>query len=347
MRVLVIHPGSAYSVSDVYDGLCVGLRAAGCEVLEARLDQGLILFDDALTALGALNPEYRVPEWAQDPSALAGARIINQAALLRPDLAIVVTGLKLHYSVPLALHSLGVPAALLCTETPYSDDEPRIAPLYRHVFTHDRAGLARFAGHPSAHYLPHAFNPERHRPGAAEADKAVDVYFVGAGFDERRALFAPLRAELGARFVCEGVLWDDTIDFADERQVWAGAVDNAEVVRWYRSAGICLNHHRTTAEYGTGQHIAPGSAASLGPRAFEIAACKGFQLCDDSRPDLPELLGDSVPTYRAGDAADLLRQARHWLGRPGARAALAAAACEAVQAHSWHARARQLLERIA
>jgi spore maturation protein CgeB len=346
MRIMVVHPGSPYSTSDVYDGLCWGLRSNGAEVLEARLDHGLAFFGDCLDAVLQANADYPLPEWGKDPSALAGARIVSAAAILRPDHAIVVTGLKLHYSVPAAFHALGIPATLLCTETPYDPDERKIAPIYRHVFTHEKAGLPLFAPHPSAHFLPHAYHPERHTPGPAEREKTADVYFVGAGFEERRPLLHALASELGAGLVCHGVLWDEGVDYRDERAVWGGVTPNEEAVRWYRSASICLNHHRTTTVYGSGQHIAPGSAVSLGPRTFELAACRAFQLCDDSRPDLPELFGDCVPTYRADDPADLLRQVRHYLARPDARARLAAEQHEAVAQHHWGNRAKQLLERI-
>lgn len=350
MKVLVVHPGDSFSTHDVYTGLCAGLVAQGAEVVDARLDYGIDAFSTLI--YHAEEAGAALPEWAGDAFALAAPRVIAQAAWLQPDAAIVVTGLKLHYSVPLALRRLGVPTALLCTETPYSDVEPQIAPLYDHVFTHERTGLrTRFGGHPSAHYLPHAYNPAVHRPDGPAGDPC-DVYFVGTAFPERRALFGAGWG--GVNFVCEGALWqeaeDRPLDAAAVRSgkidPWEGVRENAAVAARYRSAAICLNHHRTTTDVGTGQHIAL-PAESLGPRAYEIAACGGFQLCDDSRAELVEIFGDTLPTYRAGDAADLDRKIRYWLARPGARSAQARAQHEAAAPHSWHARARQILEVIA
>ena len=38
MRVMVVHPGASFSTADVYDGLIVGLRAHGVNLIEGRLD---------------------------------------------------------------------------------------------------------------------------------------------------------------------------------------------------------------------------------------------------------------------------------------------------------------------
>jgi len=350
MKVLVVHPGDSFSTADVYTGLCAGLRASGCTVIEARLDIGLEVFSTATHLLTTY--VTGVPAWASDAFALAAPRIIAQAVVTQPDAAIVVTGLKLHWSVPLGLRTLGIPTALLCTESPYSAVEQEIAPLYDHIFTHERIAVPLFGAHPSVHYVPHAFNPATHYPGPADPAQLVDLYFVGTAFPERRALLDGVNWKGITREV-QGSLWQlpehETMTpaqvIAGEVDPWQGIARNADAASWYRSARISLNHHRTTTEYGSGQHIT--AAQSLGPRAFEIAACGGFQLCDDSRPELAALFGKSVPTYRAGDSADLERQIRFYLRYPGARTALSMQQRQAVQGHTWHARAADILNVVA
>jgi spore maturation protein CgeB len=117
-------------------------------------------------------------------------------------------------------------------------------------------------------------------------------------------------------------------------------MDNTEAAAHYRSVPICLNHHRTTRDYGSGQHI--DRAYSLGPRAYEIAACGGFQLMDASRPEAEEVFGGSLVTYR--DSEDLERQIHYWLAHPAERAAKAAAQHAHILAHSWTARAGAVLD---
>lgn len=349
--VMVVHPGDSFSTHDVYTGLCAGLAAQGVSVIEARLDHGIDSFSTMIYHTEEAGEP--LPEWATDAFALAAPRIIGQAAWLRPDAVIVVTGLKCHYSVPLTIRKLGIPCALLCTETPYSDIEQEIAPLYDHVFTHERTGLrTRFGGHPSAHYLPHAYNPATHTPDGPRGEPA-DVYFVGTAFPERRALFNGVRWG-GLRFVCEGALWhqewdkliDPTAIRRGEVDPWQGVQANTDVAARYRAATICLNHHRTTADVGTGRHIAL-PAESLGPRAYEIAACRAFQIVDDSRAEAREIFGDALVTYCAGDSGHLERQVRWWASHDGEREQFAAAQYAAVVGrHDWHTRARQILEVI-
>lgn len=345
--ILVIHPGDSFSTADLYDGLVGGLRTNGATVHEARLDMGLdvtALFAHVATAYGL------TPAWARDAFALAAARIIAQAAWICPDAAVIVTGLKLHASVPLTLRRMGIPTVLVCTESPYSAQEIAIAPLYDAICTHERVALTAFGDHPRVYYLPHAYDPARHALGPSDPACQTDVFFCGTAFPERRALLEGVDWS-DITHTISGSLWQQpsdeppTLAAVQEGRIdpFAGIIANADVARWYRSAAISLNHHRTTTEYGSGAHIAPGSAESLGPRAYEIPACGGFMLCDDSRPEIWEVFGDSAATYRAGDSADLTRQIRYWLTHPIERADVARRQHAAVRPHSWHARAAQLL----
>lgn len=146
MRIQLIHPGDAYSTADVYDGLCFGLRANGHDVHESRLDTGLEALSTAAYLLQTYAPH--APEWAHNAFEMAAARMIHQAAWIQPDLVIAVTGMKVHPSVPITLRKMGIPTALLCTESPYARQEQVLAPLYDHVFTHERRAVSLFGDHP-------------------------------------------------------------------------------------------------------------------------------------------------------------------------------------------------------
>jgi spore maturation protein CgeB len=123
-------------------------------------------------------------------------------------------------------------------------------------------------------------------------------------------------------------------------------MSNEQAATYYRAAKINLNHHRTTMNYHSGQHLANGVAYSLGPRAYEIAACGGFQLMDDSRTEAREVFGTSLATYRTGDSADLGKQVRYWLAHPDERSDMAAAQHAAILSHSWTARAGAVLDTL-
>ncbi len=344
MRIMVVSSGDGFSTSDVGDGLVWGLRQQpGVTVYEYPLLQELeqvdlmrAAFEERCEREGVVAPPLDVFAYA--------ARGIPGLAMHRGIThMIAVTGSKLPWTIPATLRRGGVTCALLATESPYLTHslERHTAAAYDLVFTNERRapGLFTQSDPASVHYLPHAYHPERHRPGGPRGEPA-DVRFVGTLFPERAALFGAVDWS-GLTWDCRGVTIDPS---ADIRTAFSQITPNERTAALYRSAGVVLNHHRTVRQPGDDAHIASGEAESLGPRAYEIAACGAFQLCDDSRPELADVLGGAVPTYRAGDAADLGRLVRHYHARPDERARLAAEAREAVAPHHWGARARAILD---
>lgn len=342
MKVLCIHPGHLFATTDVFDGLCAGLRANGVEPVEYRFDRTARLFYALVKGAeysGAIVPDAdasasEFARWLGASDALAMALDQEVAAV------IVVNGLLVPPERMVLLRKLGIPVACIGTEAPYQTDrELQVAPAYTHWFTNERREVWRFSRMTHAVYLPHAYNPERHTPGPARPGRASDVVFVGSGFPERRSLVQGVDWST-INLVLRGTLWDG-------KAQGEGAISNSEACNWYRGARIVLNHHRTSTYHANDQHIAANSAESLGPRAYEIAACKAPQLCDDSRPEYREVFGDAAVTYRAGDSADLERLIRHYLAHDDERLALAAAQHEAVMPHSWQSRAADVLNALA
>lgn len=345
LTILLAHPGAAWSTHDVYVGMKAGLEANGHRVIPYRLDEALAFYSGVFEAA-----EKGGLQWGnaagQRPNVFgfAGMKAIAELVNVWPDMFISVSGHNMHYSVPVMAKKLGIPTAVYCTESPYfGDSETAFAKHYDVIFTNERRSVPQFAKHSAAFYLPHAYNPQVHYPGEGDASHAADVFFVGSGFAERRRLFRAVDWE-GVNFVTRGFLWEDgeSAEVLDAEKI----EPNEIAAQWYRSSKINLNHHRTTTVYGAGKHISGLDADSLGPRAYEIAACQGFQLCDDSRPELREIFGDTVPTYRSHSALDLEKKIRYYLDRPGEREELARQQYLAIAPHSWYTRAREMLETI-
>lgn len=335
MKVYVIHPGASWSTSDVYTGLVSGLRAQpNVEVYEGRLDTILNWYDTAIHAgvqVGAFKYEsYKTQTFNRQ--SMASAHVTQSILTAWPDVVISVSGHNYHLHDADLLRKIGMKTAVLLTEAPYFGElEERMRTHYDIAFTNERRSADRLG----AVYLPHAYDPNVHTTDGPKSTPS-DVVFVGSLFDERRALLD------GVDWTGINYLWRGH----DMTETPADVIDNTETAALYRATKIALNHHRTTTSHGSGQHIAPEEAESLGPRAYEIAGCGAFQLMDDSRPEAAEVFKDSLATYRAGDSADLERQARWWLSHDNYREEWAAAQHECVQPHSWHVRARQVLERI-
>lgn len=345
MKVLVVHPGHAFSTADVFDGLVWGLRSNGIDVLPYPLLDEL---DMAQQMRDALTDRYQMFGQAPpqiDVHAYAARGIPGVVMAQGVTHMIAVTGNNLPYTVPLTLRRGGVHCTLLCTESPYQTTrrEMHDAAVYDMVLTNERRAVPLFTRNDPAqvHYLPHAYHPQRHTAQGPKHGNA-DVLFIGTLFAERKALFE----DVDWRGIAADIRGIDVTDGAPPSDALLHVTPNTETAARYRGASIVLNHHRTTATLD-GAHIAADAAESLGPRAYEIAACGGFQLCDDSRPELADVFGGTVPTYRAGDSADLETQIRHYLALPHVRESLAAQQRAAVAPHHWGNRARQLIELFA
>lgn len=348
-RVMVVAPGPMFSTKDVWDGAVNGLRALGVDVLP-------IDYHNDLRAVGALERAREEAGEAADERSFreytlyASHRAVATALAYRPHLILFISGTVFP---PPAAGLLGqhTRTALWLTESPYqAEQEEYVQAFYPTVFTNERAYVARLRairrarGHPrpdAVHYLPHAYDPARHAPRDPREAYPSDVCFIGSPFPERQELLGGVNwGGIDARLL--GV-WADR-DVEETMAGPTGAVPNAEAHRYYAGAAININHHRRIRYYGRDDRIAAGEAESLNPRVYELAAAGAFQVCDDTRPELGELFGDSIPTYRDGDSADLERVIRHWLARPAERRRLAAEARRRAHPHRVANRMRFALD---
>lgn len=334
MRVYVVHPGVPFSTSDVYDGLCAGLRANGVDVVEGRLDETLLFqttLYEAGQAQGVVTPDKL------NMSVFTSPYIVQHAIASQPDAVIVVSAHNFNIASAQVLRLAGLKTAVLMTESPYFAEFERImASAYDVVFTNERqCATGQYFDHKNVHYLPHAYNGAVHAPDGERATP-TDVLFIGSMFPERAALFGGMNWN-GMDFTLRGYRPGHT-----DQDI----VKNSDTAAHYRGAKINLNHHRTTMDFGSGQYIPANTADSLNPRAYEIAACRAFQLMDDSRIEARDVFGEALATYRAGDSADLEKQLRWWLKHEDQRDEIAAAQHAAVRPHTWDARAKQVLEAI-
>jgi spore maturation protein CgeB len=257
----------------------------------------------------------------------------------------MIHGMQLHRRAYDLLRRLRLPVVILLTESPYLDDDQiKIANLGNAagLLANDLYSVERLSDETDipVSYLPHSFDKERHHPRPAEDYFKTDIFFHGTLFPERQELFISLaqliddyEIHIGGILVprSEGEIEED--DF----------IPNREVAQYYANAKIALNQHRTVISSNDSgeRHIKDGEAYSIGPRAYEIAACGAFQLSDGTRDELHDVFNGHIPTYR--DGAELLEMVRYYLDHDEEREAKAAAAMEAVQGCSFDDRARDIV----
>ena len=353
MKILVCHPGHGHSTSDVFVSLCNGLADAGAEVITFEWDRmlrPLTVLAIAAEEAGKVKPG-KAEQLHQFMAYNASADIWGMLIEAEANAVVVVNGLLFPPSRAAQIAKIGIPVACYGTEAPYFEQtELEMAPFYTHWFTQERTAVARYRRvNPKTFYLPMAYDARRHtREGGSAA--AGDVTFIGGGYPERKQLLAGVDWT-GIDFTCHGTLWGLDLDaeqgqrdFARGTRYTEGAIPNGITTALHRSAKIALNMHRKMTFIEARGEIVPGTAESLGPRAYEIPACGGFQLIDDERPEVWDVFGESAATFKAWDSASLEREVRYWLTHPDERERTRRAQYEAVLPHHWEARARMLLE---
>lgn len=363
-RILLIWASADWSVIDVSSGYSNALRALGHEVKDFRLSQRIEFWSESLDHWGELTgtPKPDVQHVLREASGWA----LLEAASFKPDLVLITCAMGFHPNAIKDLTEHGYRTALILTESPYDDGQhAHIAPLANYVFTNEMTSvpvLREF--NPRTFYLPTAFDHTRHRPDALVAyqsnpdngpltDLESDVLFVGTGFGERERMLAKVPwKRLGWNFQLHG-FWgfaggkmDPAADANVDLEIDPAAresllpyvhppITNDETAARYTRAKIILNFYRT------------GAAYSMNPRAYEIAACGGFQLAQDSSEEAHEIFGDTIAYF--SDETDLVTQVEHWLNpaRDTQRRIMAGLSrSRIVHTHSYANRANQLLYTI-
>jgi spore maturation protein CgeB len=352
MKVLVVGPGASWSTADVEAGLLHGLKAHGVDVIRYALDGRIAGAQRWLYAAWRTkrktDPDVEKPTTA-DVFYQAGMGALERALRHQVDAVIVVSGMYLHPDVVVLMRRAGLLVTTLMTESPYDiEKELRLAQMCHGVWTNERTVVERFRSVcPNVAYLPHAWHPERHRPGPQPGDEdmaAHDVVFVGSAFRERIEWFRAIDwtgIDLGLYGQWDALGSRDRL----RQYVRGSCVNNAQTAALYRRAKIGLNLYRSSKGFGRhAPRIATGAAESLSPRAYELAACGAFHV-SDARAEVAEVFGDLVPTFRSPTEAAVL--IRSWLVDEAGRARVAAQLPAVVAESSWVHRAGQVKADIA
>lgn len=343
LKLLEVSAGSSFSTKDVEIGYRDALRRSGVTVYEYALDGRMDAADRWLKA--AWNRDRSRPRpTAADVVYQAGVGVIERALRVEPDWVLAISGMYLHPDVLTLLRRAGIRVALLLTESPYDDDQQAaLLPSVELAWTNERTSVAPLRRHnPAVYYLPHAYDPERHGPGASrDGDAAVpahDVVFVGTGFIERQELLASADWT-GIDLSLYGAWPLLPARHKLRRSVRGGILPNGVAGSLYRRARIGLNLYRTSKGFGPDVPHVVG-AESLNPRALELAADGVFTI-SDRRPEVAERFGDAVPTV--ADGRELEMAVRAALADDAGRAATAARMPGLVADRTYDAMAGRLL----
>jgi spore maturation protein CgeB len=343
MRFLVVHPGPAWSVADVYNGYVEALEGLGQNVSTFNLDARLTLWSRAMVETGQVDEHGAVGlRRAVDDEAavyLASEGVLSAAYKCLPDVVLIISCMFIDPGLLDILRARGHKIVIILTESPYDDDnQARLAAHADLSSVNDDINLGQFPS--STYYQPHCFRPSVHHPGPPSSGMASDFCFVGTGFPSRIAFLEQMNLD-GVDVLLAGQ-WkllaesDSALRKYLAHDLFEG-LDNDQAAQVYRSAKASLNLDRREADR---PELSVGHAMS--PREVEMAAC-GLFFLREPRPEGDEVL-PMLPTF--GSPQDASDQLRHYLRHDHYRAKLAVRAREAIQDRTFDNAAKRLLERL-
>ncbi len=368
MRILTVASPHAVATRDVYVGHLRGLQAVlGKEnVVSFDIIKRFNLFTHFTAWLeeNILKTEEtgnKIPR-AFAANILAAEPVFGAAHAHQVDAVYFISPMYFPMSIVEMLRADGFKVWAYFTECPYEDEYwARVqAPKFDVCFVSDRNSVARFKMfNERTYYLPHAYDPSVHYPrkwtekaanasiGAPNApiifppppNDHRHVMFVGTGFPSRQRFLEEVDwSDIDIRLW--GNWWEVGDDSPIAPYVRRRLVENHTTAALYRGSSVGISMHRSERFYRTGGRIDDGEAYSIGPRAYELAAC-GLMQISDPRPELQDVFRGTIPTFETPD--DLERTLRYFLANDVWREDLARQQMEAVQGHTVEARMRQLL----
>jgi hypothetical protein len=378
MKLLCVHPGASFSTADVYKGMTEALKRRGHDIQEYRLDWRIEEANEYLNWQEERKKRAAKKEGREHTAPVGGIMpaIIRQASMtlleatltVNPHCVLIFSAMYLHPETMILMRRMGAPTVLLMTESPYDDaKQANIAPFMSYCYTNERASVKLMQrwheqtkgqrGAKRIEYLPHAYDPDVHTPSYQTDDPIQkpariedvqvprhDVVFVGSGFYERQETLQAIDwSVLGVDFGLYGK-WPYVGTRNKLRQhIRSGVVPNEMTAALYRHAKIGLNLYRQSV--GTSRNATRITGAeSLNPRALELAAI-GVPHISDYRPEVGEVFGDLVPTFKTPEGLEI--EVQRLLADKGRREAMKQELPERVRGWTFDARAEQVEAGIA
>ncbi|WP_164491711.1 CgeB family protein [Staphylospora marina] len=224
----------------------------------------------------------------------------------RPQLLLVMLGVRLSPVFLEWLQTVRVPRAVWFTDDPYAIDVSlRICHAFDWVFTNESAAVPvyRSFGVSRVHHLPLAAPVPAYSP-VARIKKVYrsQLVMVGSAFRNRVSAIrrlGPFLRNYQVKLVGPGWNIVNGQSGIRVRNEW---VKPEEARQYYNGADIVLNFHRWHKDPHLKQNRRGVRADTPNNRTFEIAACRAFQLLD-YRPDLDRFFepGKEIVSFRTSE----------------------------------------------
>ena len=273
--------------------------------------------------------------------------IKSTVAVFKPDVLLVYKGVFVQPETLLFAREKGCQLALFYPDvsmTAHGGNIPKSIPLYDIVFTTKTFGITDMKakyGVKNAHFIPHGFDPDIHRPlpiGSEERDIfGCDASFIGTWSAKKEAMLARLKEAIPE---LDLKIWGDQWWRTNTEAIKSSIQGRPVVGDLYALAIQC-----SAINLGILSEQVSGSSSGdlITSRTFHIPAASGFMLHERNE--------ESVLYFREGEEAaffngadELISQVRHYLSAPGERDGVRKAGYQrAIKDHSLDVRAQQIL----
>jgi spore maturation protein CgeB len=221
------------------------------------------------------------------------------------------------------------------------------------VLTVDTATMPTYKSYnKNAVFLPLACDPLQHRSYPdLPAEFLSDICFIGVPFTDSRRVelidnIIPTLSAHNSKIMGTSDIdtWQKNLRHYQEGKDFITDVRTKpeDTVKFFAGAKINLNIHKDSFGHAWDKNSKHIVAQSPCERTFCIAGCGGFQLIDDTRPDLSKVFTDGEELVTFSDEKDLASKINYYLKHEEEMTSIALAGQQ--RAHSTHTYQHRLSE---
>ncbi|RCW50904.1 CgeB family protein [Paenibacillus prosopidis] len=277
--------------------------------------------------------------------------IVKTARDFKPDLALVLLGMRVEPETVNRLKAMGIRTAIWYSDDPYYTDMTRnTARHYDIVFTNELSCIEFYRQHGCRYvfHLPLAAHFKGFHPKPVRVSYMSDICFMGSAYWHRVEFFDQIADYLATKNVrIFGIWWKRLKSYSRlKSSIQTKWLTPEETANYYNGAKIVINLHRSPHDETFNKNSARIPAWTTNPRTFEICASGTFQLTD-AREDLTGLYvpGRDLIVYSSPE--ELVSKIEYYLHNEEERNQIALSGLDhTVRNHDYHQRIATLLRTI-
>jgi len=273
--------------------------------------------------------------------------IKSTVTVFKPDVLLVYKGVFVQPETLLFAREKGCQLALFYPDvsmTAHGDNIPKSIPLYDIVFTTKTFGIKDMQskyGVKNAHFIPHGFDPDIHRPlPTGDEEQQIfgcDASFIGTWSAKKEAILSRLKEAIPDLNL---KIWGDQWWRTTTENIKSSIQGRPVVGDLYALAIQCSSINLGILS----EQVAGSSSGDLiTSRTFHIPAASGFMLHERNEESILYFTEGKEAAFFDG-AEELISKTRQYLNSPDKRNAIREAGYQrAIKDHSLDVRAQQIL----